>query len=152
MKVFGEKLKGLNYELRKGVYAVIFNSTMNEVLTVQTSKGDYFLPGGGIEGHENHLQCLEREILEETGYNVVIGPFIGNAKCFFLSTKKKPILNDGYFYFAQLLNKIQDPIDDDHFIKWIETDKARDLLIHAHQNWAVKEGLKQKTSKDELAK
>ncbi|WP_079527316.1 NUDIX hydrolase [Solibacillus isronensis] len=152
MKVFGEKLKGLNYELRKGVYAVIFNSTMNEVLTVQTSRGNYFLPGGGIEGHENHLQCLEREILEETGYNVVIGPFIGNAKCFFLSTKKKPILNDGYFYFAQLLNKIQDPIDDDHFIKWIETDKARDLLIHAHQNWAVKEGLKQKTSKDELAK
>lgn len=152
MKVFGEKLKGLNYELRKGVYAVIFNSTMNEVLTVQTSRGNYFLPGGGIEGHENHLQCLEREILEETGYNVVIGPFIGNAKCFFLSTKKKPILNDGYFYFAQLLNKIQDPIDDDHFIKWIETDKARDLLIHAHQIWAVKEGLKQKTSKDELAK
>ncbi|MER1989605.1 MAG: NUDIX domain-containing protein [Solibacillus isronensis] len=152
MKVFGEKLNGLKYELRKGVYAVIFNSTMNEVLTVQTSRGNYFLPGGGIEGHENHLQCLEREILEETGYNVVIGPFIGNAKCFFLSTKKKPILNDGYFYFAQLLNKIQDPIDDDHFIKWIETDKARDLLIHAHQNWAVKEGLKQKTSKDELAK
>lgn len=152
MKVFGEKLNGLNYELRKGGYAVIFNSKMNEVLTVQTSRGDYFLPGGGIENHENHLQCLEREILEETGYNVVIGPFIGNAKCFFLSTKKKPILNDGYFYFAQLLNKIQDPIDDDHFIKWIETDKARDLLIHAHQNWAVKEGLKQKTSKDELAK
>ncbi|WP_339171419.1 NUDIX domain-containing protein [Solibacillus sp. FSL R5-0691] len=142
MKIFGEKLNGVNYELRKGVYAVIFSSTMNEVLTVQTSRGDYFLPGGGIEDSENHTECLEREILEETGYNGVIGSFIGNAKCFFLSTKEEPILNEGYFYFAQILKKTQDPIDDDHFIKWIETDKARDLLIHAHHNWAVNEGLK----------
>lgn len=147
MKVFGEKLNGHNYEIRKGIYAVIFNSTMTRVLTVQTTRGDYFLPGGGIEDHENHSQCLEREILEETGYNVVIGSFVGNAKCFFLSTKKEPILNDGYFYFAQLLNKIQDPIDDDHFIKWIETGKARDLLLHAHQYWAIKEGLKLKMHK-----
>ncbi|MER2118933.1 MAG: hypothetical protein ABS935_01625 [Solibacillus sp.] len=65
MKVFGEKLNGYNYELRKGIYAVIFNSTMNEVLTVQTSRGDYFLTGGGIENHENHLQCLEREVLKK---------------------------------------------------------------------------------------
>ncbi|MEK4386292.1 NUDIX domain-containing protein [Solibacillus sp. FSL W7-1464] len=142
MKVFGEKLDGLNYEIRNAVYAVIFDSTMKYVLTVQTSRGDYFLPGGGIEGHENHSQCLEREILEETGYNVLVGPFIGNAKGYFLSTKKEPILNDGYFYFAQLFNKIQEPIDDDHFIQWIEADKARELLVHAHQKWAVKEGLK----------
>lgn len=142
MKVFGEKIDGINYEVRKGVYAVIFNSKMNKVLTVQISKGDYFLPGGGIEKYENHQECLEREMLEETGYKILIGKFIGNAGRYFLSVNKEPLLNEGYFYIAELLDKHQVPIDEDHFIKWIETDKVQDLLFHDHQCWAIKESFK----------
>lgn len=142
VKIFGEKLDGLDYQLSKGVYAIIINSTKNKVLTVQTSRGDYFLPGGGIENNENYQECLEREMLEETGYKVLIGTFIGNAKRYFLSTKKEPLINDGYFYLAELLDKSQEPIEDDHFIKWIEIDKVQDLLVHDHHWWGVKEGLK----------
>lgn len=72
---------------------------------MQTSRGDYFLPGGGIENKETYQECLEREILEETGYTALIGTFIGNAKSYFLSTKKEPLLNDGYSYLAELLEK-----------------------------------------------
>lgn len=42
LKVFGEKIVGMDYQLRKGIYAVIFNNTRDKVLTVQNSKGHFF--------------------------------------------------------------------------------------------------------------
>ncbi|MBA2870602.1 8-oxo-dGTP diphosphatase [Anoxybacillus calidus] len=140
--IFGEKIDNLNYKIRKGVYAVIFNSTNDKVLTVQTSNGHYFLPGGGIEHNELHAECLKRERLEETGYEVVIGPFIGQAMRYFFSTKNEPLLSDGYFYLAKLLNKVQEPLEYNHYSKWIRVEHIEELLFHEHQVWAVKEGLK----------
>ncbi|MES1042803.1 NUDIX hydrolase [Peribacillus simplex] len=67
-KVFGEKIGGLDYQIKKGVYAIIFNSAKDKVLAVQNSRGHHFLPGGGIENEESYQECLEREMLEETGY------------------------------------------------------------------------------------
>ncbi|MBS3679838.1 NUDIX domain-containing protein [Ornithinibacillus massiliensis] len=142
MRIFGEKKAGLDYLLRKGVYAVIFNTTGDKVLTVYTSRGDYFLPGGGIEKDESFQECLHREILEETGYSVSIGSFIGEANRYFQSTKNEPILNEGYFYLAALLNKLQEPIEEDHFMKWIDINDVEELLFHEHHCWAVYEGLK----------
>ncbi|MDQ7863947.1 NUDIX domain-containing protein [Peribacillus frigoritolerans] len=70
-KVFWrKKIGGLDYQIRKGVYAIIFNSAKDKVLAVQNSRGHYFLPGGGIENEESYQECLEREMLEETGYKV----------------------------------------------------------------------------------
>lgn len=104
-----EKKAGLDYLLRKGVYAVIFNTTRDKVLTVYTSRGDYFLPGGGIEKDESYQECLHREMIEETGYNISIGSFKAEAKIYFQSIKNEPLLNDGYYYLAALLDKLQEP-------------------------------------------
>lgn len=141
-QVFGEKLDGLEYQKRKGVYAVIFNSVKNKVVTVQTARGHYFLPGGGIEANEKNEDCLKREMLEETGYEISIGSFIGKAMKYFQSTKNESILSEGYFYLAELLNKTQYPVEDDHFLKWISVENIEEFLIHEHHIWAVKEGLK----------
>lgn len=141
-QVFGEKLDGLDYQKRQGVYAVIFNSVKNMVVTVQTARGHYFLPGGGIEANEKNEDCLEREMLEETGYEISIGSFIGKAMKYFQSTKNEPILSEGYFYLAELLNKTQYPVEDDHFLKWISVESIEEFLIHEHHIWAIKEGLK----------
>jgi 8-oxo-dGTP diphosphatase len=142
VKVFGEKIESLNYQIRIGVYAIIFNSTGDKVLIIQNSSGDYFLPGGGIKNNENYLECLEREMLEETGYKVSLGSYIGNAKNYFLSTKNEPLLNDGYFYLAKLLDKRQNPIEDDYFIKWVDFHRVQKLLVHEHHYWAVNQSLK----------
>lgn len=141
VKVFGEKIDSLDYITKKGVYAVIFNSVRDKVFTVHNSRGDYFLPGGGIENNENHLSCLEREMLEETGFKVIIDSYIGNAMRYFQSIKDEPLLNDGYFYLAALSDKIQEPIEDDHYFKWINIRNAEQLFIHDHHYWAVKQGL-----------
>jgi 8-oxo-dGTP diphosphatase len=37
-KVFGEKINRIDYEIRKGVYAVIFNSKKDKVLTFKLRK------------------------------------------------------------------------------------------------------------------
>ena len=71
-------------------------------------------------------------MLEETGYKVTIGSFIGNAMRFFQSTINEPQLNDGYFYLVELLDKKQKPIEDDHFIQWIDINRVQEFLFHEH--------------------
>ncbi|MEZ2715097.1 NUDIX domain-containing protein [Niallia circulans] len=86
------------------------NIARDKVLTVQNARGHYFLPGGEIENDESYQECLEREMLEETGYKISIGTFIGDAKRYFRSSKNEPLINEGYFYMAKLLETIQKPM------------------------------------------
>lgn len=140
--IFGEKMEGLSYKLRKGVYAVIFNSSNDKIAVVRTADGKYFLLGGGVENNESHQDCLTREIIEEAGYEVIIGTYIGTSMRYFLSAKNEPMISDGYFYLAQLREKVQEPIEDDHFLEWVNVKEVEELLFHEHQVWAVKEGVK----------
>ena len=142
--VFGKAEKGLDYQMRQGTYAVIFNKDQSTVLTVHNSRGAYFLPGGGIENNEDFHSCLKRELLEETGYSIAIGDFIGHAQQYFLSSKNEPLLGDSYFYLAELQGKKQKPVEEDHFLSWMDIDKLESILFHEHQRWAVREALRQK--------
>lgn len=69
--VFDEK----NYE---GLREVCKRTTVRAIimrdgkLAMQCSRdGEYKIPGGGIEEHEDHTECLIREVAEETGLTVV---------------------------------------------------------------------------------
>ncbi|MFC4559198.1 NUDIX domain-containing protein [Virgibacillus kekensis] len=96
-RVFGEKIGGLEYKERKGVYGVIFSPDKNKVLTVKTSREHYFLPGGGVEQNESNQKCLQREFLEETGFYVGLDSYIGKASKYFFTLNKEPILNEVIF-------------------------------------------------------
>ncbi|MFP7300585.1 NUDIX hydrolase [Neobacillus niacini] len=130
------------YRPREAVYAIIVNDTIDEVVTVQTPDGYFWLPGGGIEGNEDHSECLRRELLEETGFSAEINHFIGNAKQFFITSENECIANEGTFYLAQLCKKVSDPLEDDHSLKWIPVRSVDELLYHKHQAWVVREGLR----------
>jgi 8-oxo-dGTP pyrophosphatase MutT (NUDIX family) len=51
---------------RIAIRAIIM--TNNRILLVQSNRGDYKFPGGGLEENESHEDCLKREVREETGY------------------------------------------------------------------------------------
>ncbi|WP_273129220.1 NUDIX hydrolase [Bacillus weihaiensis] len=141
---FGKKEDGKEYIIRPAIYCVLLDSQSNTVAIIQTGDGKYFLPGGGIEDIETHVECLKREALEEMGMDIEIGNFIGRSNQYFYSTNEfKHYLSEGYFYLGNVGKKISDPLEEDHSVIWIEPSKAIKNLFHEHQSWAVSEALKQ---------
>nr|WP_316047152.1 hypothetical protein [Planococcus glaciei] len=86
-------------------------------------------------------------MLEETGHEVVVGPYIGNAQQVYRSSRNGPAINDGSFYLAAIGDKVQEPIEEDHHLKWLPVREAKERLFHEHHRWAVQEGLKSSGSK-----
>lgn len=90
----------------------------NKILMVQTNRGDYKFPGGGLEEGETEKETLLREITEETGYtDIHIGVKIGETfeqnidtedpesyfqmkscyyECWLMSDKRAPGVQDDY--------------------------------------------------------
>jgi 8-oxo-dGTP diphosphatase len=138
---FGTKEAGKTYIKRPGVYGLFFKE--GKIAVIQTGDGKYFLPGGGIENDETHEECLIREALEEMGVEIEKGPFIGAANRYFYSTSDyKYYLSEGYFYKCELGKVKDEPIEENHFLRWLEPEYAIKHLFHEHQVWAVMEALK----------
>ncbi|WP_179298854.1 NUDIX domain-containing protein [Evansella halocellulosilytica] len=108
-------MAGFTYETRKAVYAVILNRERDRFLTVQNEQEHYFLPGGGIKSDESHKECLHRELLEETGYEIKVNGLLGEASRTFITSKNQPIINDASFYSAALITKIKEPLEADKY-------------------------------------
>ncbi len=140
---FGKKETGKEYIKRPAAYCLIFNDEKDKIAIIQTSDGNYFLPGGGIEKNETHQECLVREAMEELGMVIEIGSFIGNAQRYFYSTNEyKYYLSEGYFYLCKMVKQIGEPTEEGHFLKWIEPNQAIESLFHEHQSWAIQEAIR----------
>jgi len=137
--VFGNKIENLQYKSRMGVYSIIFNKKRDQILVIRTTRGGYFLPGGGLEGKENHEECLQRELLEETGFQVLMGEYLGQAQKYHLAMGKNPTLNHAHFYLATLGERVQEPVEVDEEPNWVNIAEVENLLFHDHQVWGVKQ-------------
>ena len=136
LKIFGRELKDKEYRERPAVYAIIFNED-NNVAVIKTSTG-YFLPGGGIEKNEDREQCLHREILEETGYEVEIQDYIGcGIQYLYSATFNCYLKSIGYFYIADMKEKVTDSIEKDHELVWIGPIKSKKYMFLEHQSWSI---------------
>lgn len=136
---FGEKLEGAEYINRKAVYGIARNNE-GKITTINTPAG-YFLPGGGIESDESHHQCLEREFLEETGYEIAVEEYIGCSSLYHLTKTNRFIHGIGFFYFVNLLSETSFKTEEDHLLVWLEpTDCIKSLFLE-HQVWAVTKAL-----------
>jgi 8-oxo-dGTP diphosphatase len=85
--VFGARLPGCNYVRRPSVYALLRNGS-GKWAVVRTLYGCY-LPGGGAEPDESPQQTVEREALEECGFELKTGPVLGSALQFAYSIEEK---------------------------------------------------------------
>ena len=141
-KVFGEKIDGIEYRDRIGVYGICFNKE-GKVGTIKKID-KYFLPGGGVEMNENYEQCLKRELIEETGYEIEIKDYIGEAILYHQSRTKRYLRGIGYFYVIDLLSLTDKKIEEDHELVWLESEECIKLLLLEYHSWAVKQAVKLK--------
>lgn len=62
------------------VTAVVFDSDGRVLVIKRDDDGRWVPPGGVLELDETPQECAEREVLEETGYRIEVGPLTGVYK------------------------------------------------------------------------
>jgi len=77
LPVFGAKFPGLEYRLRPGAYALVYDASGR--IAIVHEDGDWYLPGGGLEAGESAEQALLREVQEECGCGAELGAEFGAA-------------------------------------------------------------------------
>ena len=138
--LFGEKLEGIEYRARTGAYGIVENED-GKLAVVRIPTG-YFLIGGGIEPNEDPMEALEREFLEETGYRVSVGEYLGQAREYLFSEYfKRYIFATGHFYRVEMLEKISRPVEEDHELVLLPKEECAGLLKYRYQRWGVEKAL-----------
>jgi 8-oxo-dGTP pyrophosphatase MutT (NUDIX family) len=132
-KVLGTKLPDITYRERLAVRLIIKNDE-NEIAIIYAKNGDYYkLPGGGIEGDENHSDAAQREAMEETGCRVTV-----EDTCFAEVEEWRDGLHQfSYCYRSHLVEDTgasdltASEIDDGLQHEWVPIDAALDKMKNA---------------------
>ena len=130
--VFGERVPGRRYVVRRAAYAVIFNAE-GLVATVKTRRG-HFLPGGGIEAGETDESGLVREVREECARAIAIARRIGEVVQWFGASRG---WFEGHHVFFAGSFASEPSGEGEHELIWLPPERARTLLFHASHAWAI---------------
>lgn len=123
--VIGEKIKDEKYDFRETCFGI---SMKNNKMLLVKKKGQYSFVGGGIEVGETHEECLKREFIEESGYEILnITPFV-TIDCFWLAAGKWPLESLANFYIVEVGEKVCEPTEDGHEVEEIEINDVEGLL------------------------
>lgn len=137
---FGDKVDGVTYQHRYGVYAVIPDEQHEQVILVQAPNGAWFLPGGEIEEGENPLTALERELIEELGFTAQLGDYYGQADEYFYSRHRDThYYNPAYIYEVTAFTISGKPLEDFNHLAWFSIDDAIETLKRGSHKWGVQE-------------
>ena len=143
--------KVLNTIRRKAVRAIFINDY--KILLVTSKKGDYKLPGGGVEKNELYEDSLKREVLEETGYKFYnIREFIGTIieRKTDKFEKDKTFEMTSYYYICEFSDDMNRPpenyeITQGYWPIWIDIEdaiKKNNLLqskLDSNETWIKRE-------------
>ncbi|MCH4890821.1 NUDIX domain-containing protein [Acidaminobacter sp. JC074] len=135
---FGEKQEGVRYQERVGVYGLVY--TRSEFVVAKVNDG-YFFVGGGLEDGESHERCLKREFLEEVGYTIEIGDYLGVQREYHQSFRSKNYYElIGHCYEVKLIEQVASGEDDHRLVHLKHTEIKRMTL--EYQKHVMKEMIK----------
>jgi len=136
--MFGDRLVGQTYIERPGAYALIQNARQR-IAAVRVGTA-FFLPGGGSAPDETPQVTLHREIMEECGRAIQIGPKLGKAIEYIYAG------NEGVYYRlcstffeATFMDGQVEHSEDNHVLVWLSAPEAIHRLQRQSQAWAVQQ-------------
>ena len=139
-RVFGVK-ENAEYRDREGAYLIPVRG--EQVAVVRIPKG-LFLLGGGIENGESHSECIRRECLEEIGYTILIEKEICSAETYWRNSSVGYFHPIQTYYVGKLIEKVQEPLEQDHELVWMDREQLRGQMFAEMQDWALEEVFSQK--------
>ena len=135
----GKKLENLKYDFRETCFGICLKN--EKILLVKKNEQFSFI-GGGMEKNESHEECLKREFIEESGYELLeIKPFV-TIDCFWLAAGKWPLESLANFYIVKVGEKVCEPTEEGHIVEEIKIDDIGDLLPLPYHKKAVELFLK----------
>lgn len=133
---FGTRQTGIEYIPRPSVYAIIRDT--NQKIAIVKHKGAFFLPGGGIEPREIPSRALQREVIEETGYQARDIEKCGEAVEYLQAVADgKYYRIHSTFFVAQLETEVSTSTEPDHQLIWMRPETAIQKLQRACHRWAI---------------
>lgn len=127
---YGEPvIAGQRYKRRPGVYAALLRGGQ-VLLTHQAQPNpEYQLPGGGIDPGEHPIAALHREVMEETGWHIAIGPRLGTFRRFvFMPEYDMWAEKVCILHVARPVMRIGPPTEAGHTAVWMAADEALDAV------------------------
>lgn len=133
---FDIKQAGIEYIPRPSVYAIIQNA--HSKIAIVKHKGAFFLPGGGIEPGETPIEALQREIVEETGYQARDMEKCGEAVEYLQAVSDgKYYRIHSTFFIAQLETGASMSTEPDHQLIWMRPETAKLKMQRACHRWTI---------------
>lgn len=133
MEQFGKAIEGKTPQDRPGAYGVAFQE--GRLLVVEVER-KLHLPGGALLEGERPEEALRREVLEETGYEVVRAIPLAQARQYVAAP-------EGYFnkicaFFAiDVGERLRNFYSPGHSPEWVPVDDAIPSLTEDASAWAV---------------
>ncbi len=132
--VFNEKKD--TKQTRQGVYAVIKNDKNEYLIQYYKTPNYFWLPGGGFKSEESEIECLKREIVEETGYtDFEIKEKVGELFYDYGEQDNHIGRNRGHVYVVELKSDAQQAVklEDDEIYdgleeRWIPANEIEKVL------------------------
>ncbi|MEZ4647400.1 MAG: NUDIX domain-containing protein [Candidatus Eisenbacteria bacterium] len=134
VRVFGKAYAGVEYRPRPAVYALIDRGDGR--IAIMRVNGQAFLPGGGAESGESWEETIRREVLEEMGWAIhSLEPLMRTTEFLQPTPVRTATRIDATFVRAALAERVADPIEDDHFLDWLDPADASEILTHRSHSW-----------------
>lgn len=117
------------------MYGIALDSS-SLVMVVRTPFG-LWLPGGGTDG-DAPLDALRRELLEETGYELLAARRLAVADQYVENDRRRVfLLKQCTFYEIDVAGPVAPPLEHDHAAEWMTLDAAIAGLAEPASAWAL---------------
>jgi 8-oxo-dGTP diphosphatase len=135
---FGVRQSELAYRVRAAAYAVILDEHMRVACVAEES--GLFLPGGGLEGDEDAVSAVHREVAEECARTVEIIAPLEPAIQYFLTARGEPYELHASFFLARF-GRMLGPAGQ-HELSWQPASPQAPPFFHECHRWAVQQAVK----------